>query len=247
MLKCDEVLRAAGSVSWGTSDSPRLGLQSRTKFGIEKVFLRPLHDTLGTALMSGRMEFITFKPTLQKGRGPGSIVFEAICRMRNHVTRKLQYGKTCQLPSSAPPFALGPPERAGPGRSFVLSKLWKKSCRTSCWGRPFVGLGVVAIVGDVPGARPVAPGEVIGTERPDACGREERPEILRAGSPPVLELSEVDPPRLIPPSISESAFSTLGRLKLLVPIGPTIPIVGFSVGFLKAPRGSLSVLLEFSS
>ena len=48
-------------------------------------------------------------------------------------------------------------------------------------------------------------------------------------------------------SISLKARSTLGRLKLLLPKGPTIPAAAKSVGFRNAPRGSLSDFFEYSS
>ena len=51
-----------------------------------------------------------------------------------------------------------------------------------------------------------------------------------------LELAPPIPP--IPASISVSARSTVGRLKLLLPNGPTIPAEAFSVGDLKAFLGS---------
>ena len=53
----------------------------------------------------------------------------------------------------------------------------------------------------------------------------------------------------IPLSISLKARSTLGRLKLLLPKGPTIPAdaPAYSAGFRNAPRGSLSDFFEFSS
>ena len=51
----------------------------------------------------------------------------------------------------------------------------------------------------------------------------------------------------IPLSISLKARSTLGRLKLLLPKGPTIPAAAKSVGFRNAPRGSLSDFFEDSS
>ena len=53
----------------------------------------------------------------------------------------------------------------------------------------------------------------------------------------------------IPLSISLKARSTLGRLKLLLPKGPTIPAAApaKSVGFRNAPRGSLSDFFEYSS
>ena len=50
----------------------------------------------------------------------------------------------------------------------------------------------------------------------------------------------------IPLSISLKARSTFGRLKLLLPKGPTIP-AETSAGFRNAPRGSLSGFFEFSS
>jgi hypothetical protein len=68
---------------------------------------------------------------------------------------------------------------------------------------------------------------------------------LRAPSAVVLALSELAIP--IPASISLRARSTVGRLKLLLPSGPTIPAAAVSVGFRKAPRGSRSGFLAFSS
>ena len=53
----------------------------------------------------------------------------------------------------------------------------------------------------------------------------------------------------IPLSISLRARSTLGKLKLLLPKGPTMPAEApaNSAGFRNAPRGSLSGFFEFSS
>lgn len=136
---------------------------------------------------------------------------------------------------------------AVPCLSLELRRLWKKFCRTSCWVCPLVGLGVVESVGDETGERPGAP-PAPGTLRLPAAGRpDERPAPLRDGSPLTLAPSADEVERLSPLSISVNAFSTFGRLKLLLPMGPTIPAVEFSVGFLKAPLGSRSALLEFSS
>ena len=50
-----------------------------------------------------------------------------------------------------------------------------------------------------------------------------------------------------PASISVSARSTLGRLKLLLPMGPTIPADAVSLGLRNAPRGSRFGFFAFSS
>jgi hypothetical protein len=69
---------------------------------------------------------------------------------------------------------------------------------------------------------------------------------LRAASPLTLEASVLLPS---PTSISESARSTVGKLKLLLPNGPTIPAAApvKSAGLRKAPRGSRSGFFAFSS
>lgn len=127
--------------------------------------------------------------------------------------------------------------------SFELSKLWKKFCRTSCWvGPPFVGLGdAAARVGDATCDR--EPEELAPSADSPADGRLV-PLRLRAlrESAEALMLSGDGPA-----SISVSARSTLGKLKLLLLIGPTTPAPAFSVGLRKAPRGSRSGFFEFSS
>ena len=138
-----------------------------------------------------------------------------------------------------------------PGRSFELSRLWKKLCSNSCCVcPPFVGLGVpVAGAGDV-GVRP-APcvgdnPEVPSVERPVGLpGAAVRPAGARRGAPSV-EIGGGPP---IPVSISDKARTTFGRSKLLLPRGPTIPAEApaISAGFRKGPRGSRSDFLEFSS
>lgn len=54
-------------------------------------------------------------------------------------------------------------------------------------------------------------------------------------------------PAAAEPSISVSARSTFGRLKLLLPIGPTIPADVVSFGLRNAPRGSRFGFFAFSS
>ena len=49
------------------------------------------------------------------------------------------------------------------------------------------------------------------------------------------------------PSISVSARSTLGRVKELLPIGPTMPADAVSFGLRNAPRGSRFGFFAFSS
>ena len=49
------------------------------------------------------------------------------------------------------------------------------------------------------------------------------------------------------PSISVSARSTLGRVKELLPIGPTMPADAVSFGLRNAPRGSRLGFFAFSS
>lgn len=128
--------------------------------------------------------------------------------------------------------------------SLELSKLWKKFCRTSCCVcPPAPGLGDVDNVGDDACDRPLgAPAP--GTDSPPVGRFALRLRPLRA-SGPAEEPSDEGPP--VPPSISVSARSTLGSVKLLLPIGPTTPAEGFSVGFRKDARGSRSAFFEFSS
>lgn len=125
--------------------------------------------------------------------------------------------------------------------SFGTSKLWKKFCSTSCRTCSVPGLGEELRVGDPRPARAVVPSG--GTANPDVddlgAGR---PDSFRPGS-----AAAPVPRGVIPPSISVRARSTFGKLKLLLPIGPTTPAAGLSVGFRKAPRGSRSGFLEFSS
>ena len=128
--------------------------------------------------------------------------------------------------------------------SFELNKLWKKFCRTSCcvWP-PGVGLGDEDNVGDdTCDLDPGAP--TPGTDKLDA-GRV----VLRLSgflvSAPALIPSGAGPPTA--PSISVRARSTFGRLKLLLPMGPTIPADAVSLGLRNAPRGSRFGFFAFSS
>lgn len=158
------------------------------------------------------------------------------------------------LVSSPPlvlPLASGaarPPAAAAaapaPALSFELSKLWKKFWSTSCWVWPPVGLGDPTMgAGDV-GERTLVEAVPTGARpggRPlDAAGLRVD---LRAGS-----VAAAGPPPM-PTSISVRARSTLGKLKLLLPSGPTIPAAAAvrSAGLRKAPRGSRSGFFAFSS
>jgi hypothetical protein len=154
-------------------------------------------------------------------------------------------------PSSVLPLAFGvvvlfAAAETAPARSFEVSKLWKKFCKTSCCVCPLVGLGEAAgsTVGDV-GGRPRS-GPAVLEDNVEGRGRvEARPATLRAASPLTLD----DNAFPVPTSISERARSTCGRLKLLLPSGPTTPAAApvRSAGFLKAPRGSRSGFFAFSS
>jgi hypothetical protein len=135
------------------------------------------------------------------------------------------------------PLVLDAAERVAVGlplpRSFELSKLWKKFCRTSCCDCPPVGLGAIDdSAGDV-GWRPVPRSIVVpeGAREAAPAGRpDKRAAALLAASPPPVGLP------LIPTSMSVSARSTVGRLKLLLPNGPTIPaaaVPAISAGFRK--------------
>ena len=149
------------------------------------------------------------------------------------------------------PFDLGvavrPLAAAGlaPPLSFVLSKLKKKFCNTSCCVCPAGGLPDLPVVGDV-GTLPVAdpaPTDVNPGGRPLWA-----PVVL-----PVLRtasgVAPMPPGPPIPISISVKARSTFGIVKLLLPRGPTMPAAALvkSAGFRKAPRGSLSGFFAFSS
>ena len=153
--------------------------------------------------------------------------------------------------------------------SFVLNKLWKKFCKTSCWLCPppppglgatpldedegetgeraeFVGVDDAPPKGDKPAWRTVGPApDAVLPVRPGAS-RVETPRPPPP-PPPLSPPSPEGPPT--PDSISLSARSTFGRLKLLLPKGPTMPAEApaKSWGFLNAPRGSLSDFLAFSS
>ena len=155
------------------------------------------------------------------------------------------------MTSSVPPFVFGgvaffAAVETAPARSFEVSKLWKKFCKTSCCVCPLAGLGeaVGKTVGDV-GGRPRS-GPAVLPDNAEGRGRVgARPATLRAGSPLTLD----DNAFPVPISISERARSTCGRLKLLLPSGPTTPAAALvrSAGFLKAPRGSRSGFFAFSS
>ncbi len=128
----------------------------------------------------------------------------------------------------------------------LLSRLWKKFCNTSCCVCPPVGLGVLAIDGE-DGGRPTEPdcaveavndaGRVLVAVLRDAIRR-------AAGASGTLELEA--PPAT---SISDNARTTFGKLNVLLPSGPTIPAdaPSRSAGLRKAPRGSRSGFLAFSS
>lgn len=124
-----------------------------------------------------------------------------------------------------------------------LNKLWKKFCSTSCCVCPPVELGDGLKVGDVVRPEVDAPAPPT-ADNPDV-GRVPPLDRRRAASPFTLAFNALPPPK--PVSISASAFSTFGRLKLLLPRGPTIPAVAVSAGLRNAPRGSRSGFFEFSS
>ena len=169
----------------------------------------------------------------------------------NHYIHQLlssiPFGRSLALKPAAPLLAAA----AFAVRSFVfvLSKLWKKFCKTSCWDCPAPGLGLPVLVADGgTGERTPLPlaseDEVPNGTSP--AGRLALPvSFLVAGDPSIAVVG----PAPIPLSISLRARSTLGRLKLLLPKGPTIPAEApaKSAGFRKAPRGSLSDFFEFSS
>lgn len=126
------------------------------------------------------------------------------------------------------------------GRSLLLSKLWKKFCSTSCCVWP--GGGLLAPTGDAvwrPGGDAVL--------EPSGDGRPVAPVRLAKRRAAVESAAPVGPPESN--SISDNARSTVGRLKLLLPNGPTIPAAAFSrsAGLRNAPLGSRSGFLEFSS
>lgn len=127
----------------------------------------------------------------------------------------------------------------------------KKFCNTSCCVfPPAVGLALSAVgeIADVGLPRWV----LLVTGAPPAVDREGlvRLDGLRSVAL-ALTLAPRLTPELAPPpmpaSISVSARSTAGKLKLLLPSGPTIPAAAFSVGDLKAFLGSWFVFFEFSS
>lgn len=150
------------------------------------------------------------------------------------LTFAFEFGELVR-PVALPPDAL----------SLLDSRLWKKFCNTSCCVWPPVGLGEPAgSVGDDALDREFA------AERGTARVAGARPDValdnLRPLSGPVLMPRELEPPPTVP-SISVSARSTLGKLKLLLPMGPTIPAATLSLGFRNAPRGSRSGFFDFSS
>jgi hypothetical protein len=146
---------------------------------------------------------------------------------------------------------------AAPGatRSFEVNKLWKKFCRTSCCVCPLVGVGprddddagnAVGDVGGSPSGGDVATADnIVGGCLPVAL-----PDTLRVGSTPAIAPTPPAPAPpttpLPPPSISDKARSMLGRLKLLLHIGPTIPAAApKSIGLRNAPRRSVQFLCVF--
>lgn len=151
-------------------------------------------------------------------------------------------------PVAEAPFVLVGRGDALVGRSLLLSKLWKKFCNTSCCVWP-VGLGVVATFGE-DGGRPPGGGAPPPVEDAKAAGRllaaVREDAILRAAAAVSATLELAPPP---PTSISESARTTFGMLKVPFPSGPTIPAEApsRSAGLRKAPRGSRSGFLAFSS
>ncbi len=143
------------------------------------------------------------------------------------------------------PLAAGRDAEVGLGRSLLLSRLWKKFCNTSCCVCPpaAVGLGEVPNGGDEGCLGEVCVPNVVGL--PVAV----RPvSLLAVAASGILEL-DGPLPLLLPISISDNAFTTFGRLKLLLPSGPTTPAAApsSSAGLRKAPRGSRSAFLRFSS
>lgn len=130
-----------------------------------------------------------------------------------------------------------------PARSLELNKLWKKFCNTSCCVCPPVELDDELRVGDV--VRPAVDAPAPPTADNPGVGRALPLDRRREASPFTLAFNALPLPK--PVSISASAFSTFGRLKLLLPRGPTIPAVAVSAGLRNAPRGSRSGFFEFSS
>ena len=110
--------------------------------------------------------------------------------------------------------------------------------------------GVVADKGageaeDVLRASIAAP--AVGTESVEGgCRAPVRLASFRAGSLPALTLRGFGTV-VAELSISVSARSTFGRLKLLLPMGPTIPADAVSLGLRNAPRGSRFEFFAFSS
>ena len=164
----------------------------------------------------------------------------------------LQYSNNQLVPSEPPPglpFAFGSDGETreaaalAPARSLELSRLWKKFCSTSCCVWPPVALCDELSVDDA-GVRPLAGAPAPPTVLSPDVGRPLPLDKRREASPFTLAFS---PPPPTPDSISASAFSTFGRLKLLLPSGPTMPAVAVSAGLRNAPRGSRSGFFEFSS
>lgn len=90
-----------------------------------------------------------------------------------------------------------------------------------------------------------APAE--GTESVEGAGRVAvRLASFRAGSPATLIFRGIAV-AAAEPSISVNARSTFGRLKLLLPMGPTMPAEAVSFGLRNAPRGSRFGFFAFSS
>jgi hypothetical protein len=132
-----------------------------------------------------------------------------------------------------------------PARSLELSKLWKKFCKTSCCVCPPTGLGEFAVgeIGGLPRCVPLAAAGPPPVVNVDATGLVPRESRRSAAVVPVTLEPRFAPtapaPPLTPASISVSARSTFGRLKLLLPNGPTMPAAAFSSnGLRNALRGS---------
>jgi hypothetical protein len=155
------------------------------------------------------------------------------------------------VPSSAVPFVFGGDVLVcaaafalAPARSFELSKLWKKFCNTSCCVCPPAGFGegTVGDIGGLPRCAPATAAGPLAVDSVEDTGLAPRESRRSAALVPLALAPRLAPagpaPLPTPASISVSARSTFGRLKLLLPNGPTMPAAAFSVGLRNALRGS---------
>lgn len=157
-----------------------------------------------------------------------------------------------QLPSSAPLSPSGLLGVAALSSTLFLLLIRSSKNFLSAWCCVWSSaeFGVVADRGPGEAAEVLRPSRAApaeGTERVDGAGRvAARLASFRDGSPATLMFRGFAV-TAAEPSISVNARSTFGRLKLLLPMGPTMPAEAVSLGLRNAPRGSRLGFFAFSS